>query len=293
MWKVVSVTLMMLIAIIFCSYMEWTHNTSNVYAQDYTNNHNSSLYQLANNGTLAKILSGNLVNYLNESASILQITSMMPEVSNVLYADKIDSSLHGISDRDDVEKRQIADKILKYVDTFEAITYLLPNGDMYMEEPYDRQLGQGRDNFAYRDYYQGAVNTKQAFLGDVIVSSSTGDKVALISVPIYLKEDSSFLGIWSGVLNLVKFNNMLRALSLPDDIRVVFVDGNGQKVADSNSLLSNKSESFVDLNSFKSGKSGKSGNVSEVIDGTKFLSSYAPVSILSKTWIVIVMMQSG
>ena len=293
MWKVVSVTLMMLIAIIFCSYMEWTHITSNVYAQDYTNNNNSSLYQLANNGTLAKILSGNLVNYLNESASILQITSMKPEVSNVLYADKINSSLHGISDSDDVEKRQIADTILKYVDTFEAITYLLPNGDMYMEEPYDRQLGQGRDNFAFRDYYQGAVNTKKAFLGDIIVSSSTGDKVALISVPIYLKEDSTFLGIWSGVLNLVKFNSMLRALSLPDDIRVVFVDGNGQKVADSNSLLSNKSESFVDLNSFKSGKSGKSGNVSEVIDGTKFLSSYAPVSILSKTWIVIVMMQSG
>jgi hypothetical protein len=71
------------------------------------------------------------------------------------------------------------------------------------------------------------------------------------------------------------------------------VDGNGQKIADSNSMLSNKSESFIDLNSFKSGKLGKSGIVSEMIDGTKFLSSYAPVSILSKTWIVIVMIQSG
>ena len=290
MWKVVSVTLMTLISMIFCGYMEWIHITSNAYAQDYTNNSNSSLYQLASNGTLAKILSGNLVNYLNESASILQITSMMPEVSNVQDADRINSSLHWISDNDDVEKRQIANSILKYVDTFEAITYLLPNGDLYMEEPYDRQLGQSRDNFAFRDYYLGAVNTKQAFHGDVIVSFSTGDKVALISVPVYLKEDSSFLGIWSGVLNLVKFNNMLSALSLPDDVRVVLVDGNGQKVADSNSLLSNKSESFVDLSSFKS---GKSGNVSEVIDGTKFLSSYAPVSILSKTWIVIVIMQSG
>ncbi len=136
MWKVVIVTLMMLIAIIFCSYMEWTHITSNVYAQEYTNNNNSSFYQLANNGTLTKILSGNLVNHLNESASILQITSMMPEVRNAQYADKINSSLHAISDSDDVEKRQIADRILKYVDTFEAITYLLPNGDMYMEEPY-------------------------------------------------------------------------------------------------------------------------------------------------------------
>lgn len=137
------------------------------------------------------------------------------------------------------------------------------------------------------------MSTKQAFLGDVIVSSSTGDKVALISVPIYLKEDSSFVGIWSGVLNLVKFNNMLRALSLPDDLRVVFLDGNCQKVVDSNSLLSNKSESFENLDSFKSGKSGKSGNVSEMINGTKFFPSYAPASILSKTWIVVVLMQSG
>jgi hypothetical protein len=281
----------MLIALGSISYMLWTHISNIVYAQDGTKNNTSSLYELANSGTLAKILSGNLVNYLNESASILEITSMIPEVSNAQYADKINSSLHGISDSYDVEKRQIADSILKYADTFEAITFLLPNGDMYMEEPYDRQLRLSRDNFAFRDYYQGAINTKQAFLGDVIVSSSTGEKVALISVPIYLNKDPSLLGIWSGTLNLSKFNNILQSLSLPNDLRVVYVDGNSQKIADSNSLLSNKSESFADLNSFKSGKSGKSGNTSEVINGTEFLVSYAPVDVLSKTWIVMVMMQ--
>jgi hypothetical protein len=293
MWKVVTVTLIIVLAIISHSSMKWTHIINNVYGQDDTNNNNSSLYRLASNGTLAKIISSNLVNYLNESASILRITGIMQEVSNAQYSDKINSSLHGISESDDIEKRQIADSILEHADAFEAITYLLSNGDMYMEEPYDRQLGLTRDNFAYRDYYQGAVNTKQAFLGDVIMSSSTGEKVALISVPIYLKEGSSLVGIWSGVLNLDKFNNMLRALSLPEDIRVVFIDGNGQKVGDSNYLLSNNFESFVDLNSFKLGKSGKSGNVSEVINGTKYLYSYAPASILSKTWIVIVMIRAG
>jgi Cache domain len=281
----------MLIALGSISYMLWTDISNIVYAQDGTKNNTSSLYELANSGTLAKILSGNLVNYLNESASILEITSMIPEVSNAQYADKINSSLHGISNSYDVEKRQIADSILKYADTFEAITFLLPNGDMYMEEPYDRQLRLSKDNFAFRDYYQGAINTKQAFLGDVIVSSSTGEKVALISVPIYLNKDPSLLGIWSGTLNLSKFNNILQSLSLPNDLRVVYVDGNSQKIADSNSLLSNKSESFADLNSFKSGKSGKSGNTSEVINGTEFLVSYAPVDVLSKTWIVMVMMQ--
>ena len=293
MQKNITVTFLMLITLGSISYTVWTHFSNIVYAQDGTKNNISSLYELANSGILAKILSGNLVNYLNESASILEITSMIPEVSNAQYADKINSSLHGISDSYDVEKRQIADSILKHAHTFEAITFLLPNGDMYMEEPYDRQLRLSRDNFAFRDYYQGAIDTKQAFLGDVIVSSSTGEKVALISVPIYLNKDPSLLGIWSGTLNLSKFNNILQSLSLPNDLRVVYVDGKGQKIADSNSLLSNKSESFADLNSFKSGKSGKSGNTSEVINGKEFLVSYAPVDVLSKTWIVMVMMQPG
>lgn len=98
---------------------------------------------------------------------------MLPAVSNVQQADKINGSLHGIPDSEDVEKQQIVDDILKHTDTFEAITFLLPNGDMYMEEPYERQLSQSKGNFAFREYYQGTVNTKQAFLGDVIVSSST------------------------------------------------------------------------------------------------------------------------
>ncbi len=108
-----------------------------------------------------------------------------------------------------------------------------------------------------------------------------------------MEKDKSLLGIWSGVLNLSKFNDMLQSLSLPDDIRAIYVDGNGQKVADSNSLVSNKSESFVDLISFKNGKSGKDGNTTEVINGTKFLVSYAPVEILSKTWVIMAMIKSG
>ena len=267
--------------------------SSAVYAQGSNKNINSSLYDLASNGTLANILSKNLVNYLNESASVIKITSMISDVSNAQFANKINSSLHGIADSDDVKKRQIADNILQHSDTLEAITFLMPNGDMYMEEPYNRQLDLSRNNFAFRDYYQGAIETKQAFLGDAIVSSSTGEKVALISVPIYSQKNQSLLGIWSGVLNLSKFYHKLQSLNLPEDVRVVYADGNGQKIGDSNSLLSNKSESFAELNSFKNGKSGKAGNGSETINGARFLVSYAPVSILSKTWVIMVMTNLG
>ena len=267
--------------------------SSAVYAQGSNKNINSSLYDLASNGTLANILSKNLVNYLNESASIIKITSMIPDISNAQFANKINSSLHGIADSDDVKKRQVADNILQHSDTLEAITFLMPNGDMYMEEPYNRQLDLSRNNFAFRDYYQGAIETKQAFLGDAIVSSSTGEKVALISVPIYSQKNQSLLGIWSGVLNLSKFYHKLQSLNLPDNVRVVYTDGNGQKIGDSNSLLSNKFESFAELNSFKNGKSGKTGNGSETFNGARFLVSYAPVSILSKTWVIMVMTNLG
>jgi len=58
---------------------------------------------------------------------------MIPAIGNVPYANKINSSLHGIADSNDIEKRQIADNILKHGNTFEAITFLLPNGNMYMK----------------------------------------------------------------------------------------------------------------------------------------------------------------
>lgn len=205
--------------------------SSAVFAQSSNKNINSSIYNFASNGTLANILSNNLVNYLNESASIIKLTSVIPDVSTAEFANKINSSLHGIADSDDVKKRQIADNILQHSDTLEAITFLMPNGDMYMEEPYSRQLDLSKNNFAFRDYYQGAIETKQAFLDDAIVSSSTGETVALSSVPIYSQKNESLLGIWSGVLNLSKFYHKLQSLNLPEDIRVVHVDGNGQKIA--------------------------------------------------------------
>ena len=105
-----------------------------------------------------------------------------------------------------------------------------------MEEPYKRQLDLTRNKFSFRDYYKGAIETKQPFLADAIVSAATGERVAVICVPIYMK-DKSLLGIWSGVLNVSKFNNIHQILSLPDDTRVAYVDGNEQKIADSNSLV--------------------------------------------------------
>jgi len=89
---------------------------------------------------------------------------MIPEVGNALYANKINSSLHGIADSNDIEKRQIADNILKHGNTFEAITFLLPNGNMYMEEPYKRQLDLTRNSLHSEITIKGLLKQNNHFL---------------------------------------------------------------------------------------------------------------------------------
>ena len=78
MSKEITFAFLSVIAITTLSFTVLTQIRSNVYAQNDDKNISNSLYDLINNGTLAKTLSNNLVNYLNESASVLEITSMIP-----------------------------------------------------------------------------------------------------------------------------------------------------------------------------------------------------------------------
>jgi hypothetical protein len=61
----------------------------------------------------------------------------------------------------------------------------MPNGDIYMIEPYSRQQNLTANNFAFRDYYKGAVSTADTYLGNVVISSSSGLPQSNIAVPLY------------------------------------------------------------------------------------------------------------
>ena len=77
--------------------------------------------------------------------------------------------------------------------------------------------------------------------------------------------------------------------------RVLYVDQQGQKIADSNnhSLLRPNSlnESFADLESFKNAVNGESGSTTEIVNGTTMLVSYHPVKVFSTVWTVLHMQQ--
>ncbi len=97
-WKKNTISLFSVVAIMILGFGGSSFSPSMVVnAQDADKDVNPSMNKIMTSDTLLKILSINLVNYLNDSASILKITSMIPEVRNSEHADKINSSLHGNS----------------------------------------------------------------------------------------------------------------------------------------------------------------------------------------------------
>jgi hypothetical protein len=88
----------------------------------------------ADRSLLVKLLADNLENRLNKSAAILEITGELPQVKNASYASSISSELHGIPIDLDIAKRKVAHDILASDKDLEVIFFLMPNGDMYMEE---------------------------------------------------------------------------------------------------------------------------------------------------------------
>jgi Cache domain len=243
------------------------------------------------------LLADNLENRLNKSAAILEITSKLPEVKNLTYASSLNQTLrtlHGIGKDLDIPKRKVAQNILSVDKDLETIFFLMPNGNIYMQEPYSRQLNLTKTNFDFRDYYKGAVSTHMTYLGNVIISASSGLPQANIAVPIYTVENDnnnskSLVGIWAGGLNLRVFSKSLQSLNLTNNERIVYVDYHGQKIADSNKKqgINKKNESFANLQSFKNAVAGKSGSIIEVINGTKMLVSYHAVNAIQTRWVIL------
>lgn len=282
--------------------------------EDISINNNSLLLQnnqtelsIQNKNIIVQLLANHLETKLNKSATILKILSDMPQIRTLPNASLINSSFHGISKDAEIQKRQVFQNILSIDKDFEVISYLMPNGDMYFEEPYSRQEILARDNFAFRDYYKGAVSTGDTYLGNVIISASSGLPAVLMSIPIYSANDSvssktnnteNLIGLLGANQDISIFNKFLQSLPIPENEIAIYVDNNGQIIASSSSLSSTSSHinkhgqsnhggNVSSLQSFKDVISGKSGYNVENINNKDMLIAYVPVKFKSTIWGVL------
>ena len=256
----------------------------------------SSNTQKNNDISLTKILAKNLENHLQKVGTLLEITSALPQVRNVSSAqilNQTSDTLHGVPKNADIQKRQVAQSILSKYKDLQIIIFIMPNGDIYFDEPYSRQQVSTTSNLAFRDYFKGVIETNDTYLGDPAPSASSGQMQSVIAVPVYsLNDNSTIVGIWAGGIDFNILNEELQSLnitSLDNNTRVVYVGHNGQKIADSDMNKSEILESFATLNSFKSAINGQSGSITDVVDNTKMLVTYQPVNAFHNTWAILLM----
>jgi hypothetical protein len=174
----------------------------------------------------------------------------------------------------------------------------MPNGDMYFLEPFSTQQTLTKNNYAFRDYFQGAIKRNDTYLGNVIIATAASrPREAVISIPVYsLKDNSTVVGVWAGSIDFNILDKELQSLNITSSskggngiTRVVYIDNNGQKIADSDINKSKTPESFANLNSLKNAINGQSGSIIDTVNNTKMVVTYQPVKIFHNTWVVVLM----
>ena len=241
-----------------------------------------------------RILTNSLENRLYGAASMLEFASNLSEMRSMPDVSLLNTTLetlHGIPPDSDLQKRVIAQKIVSYYPEIAGISFIMPNGDTYFMEPYSLQSNQTKNNLAFRDYFKGAIASNDTYLGDIITSTSSGLKRAIIAVPVFSDsdDDSGVLrGVLVGSIDLGLLNKEIQSLNLSQGQRMVYVDSNDTKIADSDKRLStNNDESFFNLKSFQNAIEGKSGSIVEEVNQEKMFVSYYPMDALQNRWIIL------
>jgi len=128
---------------------------SSIYAQDtqyYNNNineNNNSSFLINELESIKNIFESKVT----KLATALQIASNIPQILQPPDISLIDSKVNGIPEDVDIEKRKIAKTLLDQFNEFSSIVFLLNNGDVYFDEPFEDQLNLTTTNFSFRDYY--------------------------------------------------------------------------------------------------------------------------------------------
>lgn len=278
--------------------------------------------QSSNNSTvLLELLANRFENRINEAASLLELTSKLSQVRNTQHVSSISEEYMGIPENLDLEKRKIAQYILKQDKNIDSIFFLTPKGDIYIGEPFSDQQQLPRLNFADRDWYKGVTILHDTYISAVFLSAAIHIPAVAIAVPVYADntgndddDDASILspilGYWVGIVNLNRVKEDIATTTLDfvssnSSQILLIVDHNGTEVlgiknsdvhytspSTSSTPKNQELKSFANLESVKNALNGKSGSTVEVIDSSKATIYYHPVEVLHHTWAVLLILPS-
>lgn len=228
---------------------------------------------------------------IDSSIEVMRATSAEPSVRSTDSLSLISTAQMGIPEEADVEKRAVAEEILAQNDDFASIFFLTAEGDVYIGEPFDQQKQLPRLNYGDRDWYRGAVSTKDAYVSSVFMSAAINKPAIGIAVPVYAKDGSETVsGYWVAIVKLEEIEKSLRESAMDSGSRVILVDHNGIQVADTlrdPSTDMTELRSYSGLTSVEQALSGKSGHLREMIGDELVDVHYAPAQAYPHTWAII------
>ena len=176
-----------------------------------------------------------IVNNLEHSSEDI-IFSVLPYLTNV------SESYNGLPGDLEKDKRQALNNILKINPDIASLYFVLPNGDIYLGEPYRHQEQLPRLNFADREWYKGVTDLNNTYVSSVFLSASINAPAIAIAVPVLNNntDDKSStntkdvpLGYLVGIVDLKSIEDLIDNLD-PDKTGQFFVvDKNGTELVSS------------------------------------------------------------
>jgi hypothetical protein len=194
----------------------------------------STMQDLQDRINRTKVLADIFATRIDKVTDLLETTGRYPAVRNISYANLVGLEFMGIPEFSDIEKRNAAKYLLKNESILGGIYFTLPNGDVYLGEPYSAQEQLPRLNFADRDWYKGVSKTNETYISSVFLSASTGAPATAIALPVY-QDDSNIklMGYWVGIINIGPLWKTIRDDYLPAGQELNVIDHEGTEMFNS------------------------------------------------------------
>jgi hypothetical protein len=125
----ISVLILALVALVILIIVYSTESQSRSISESIIERKLNEVNVLASRATLR----------LSDAKTIMTITGSLPQITSRPDVSLVNKSINGVPQNVGTEKRFVASTILKEYPQFETVSFLLPNGDVYFVEPFDKQ----------------------------------------------------------------------------------------------------------------------------------------------------------
>ena len=196
--------------------------------QAYKEIEENEIYEIRN---LIKIQKEKLISDFDFFIDTVEAYPNLPEWKLLSYSDKIIDEQGGISELEEISKREGAKFLISNLG-FQSFGVTLIDGRMYFLEPFEHQSNLSKMNFSDREWFQGVERTQDTYVSDVFISAASNHPIIVISTPIF-SNNKELIGMWGGSLDLEYLSSFLKevrkegsSILLLDEKNVVIANTN-------------------------------------------------------------------